>query len=202
MTNDHLVYHGDSFGKTYELWKSKKEGFLSTFPFGAFAFARLDERLKDSKIWNEAPREAGRDPMGLTPKQPNVEFFTTECYGGPKQYDQFPVDTKHAFSMISELFAPKARGTVTLKSTNPLDGPVVDVNYLGHELDLEVLAEACRLGNEVIMNGKGTKDIVKGAWPPELTHHKYTTRDEWKEYVRNNATTCKFTSKLFQGCRD
>lgn len=197
LTNDHLVYHGDALAKTYTLWKEEKTGFLSTFPFGAFAYARLDERLANEPLWANAPREPGRDPMGLTPKQPNIEFFTTECYGGPKQYDQFPVDNKHAFSMIAELFAPKSRGTVTLKSTNPLDNPVVDCNYLDHPLDLLVLSEACRFGNEIVMEGAGTKDIVKGSWPPDLTHHTYKTREEWIPYVKQHATTCTFQFILF-----
>ncbi|KAF6828351.1 gmc oxidoreductase [Colletotrichum musicola] len=190
LTNDHHVYHGDNFAKTYALWKDHKAGFLSTFPFGAFAYARLDERLADSDLWKNAPRQAGRDPMGLTPKQPNIEFFTTECYGGPKQFDKFPSDGKHAFSMIAELFGPKSRGTVTLRSADATAVPVVDTNYLSDPLDVEVLAEACRFGNEIVMEGKGTKDIVKGSWPSELVHHKYTTREEWVPYVKDNATTC------------
>jgi hypothetical protein len=125
LTNDHLVYHDNSFATTYQLWKDKKTGFLSTFPFGAFAFARLDGRLKNESLWKNAPHEQGRDPMGLTPKQPNVEYFTTECYGGPKQYDQFPIDHKHAFSMITELFSPRSKGTVTLESADPLQNPIV-----------------------------------------------------------------------------
>lgn len=63
----------------YMLYKEKKEGILSTFPFGAFGYARLDDRLKDEPLWREAKREPGRDPMGLTSKQPNVEFFNTEA---------------------------------------------------------------------------------------------------------------------------
>ena len=191
LTTDHLVYHDENFDKTYALWRDKKEGFLSTFPFGSFAFARLDDRLKDEPLWKNAPRQPGRDPMGLTPKQPNVEFFTTECYGGPKQYDQFPIDRKHAFSIIAELFSPKSRGSVTLKSKNPLENPVVDCNYLADPLDLLVLTEACRFANEIITKGAGTKDIVKGSWPPHLTHHTYTKREEWIPYVKENATTCK-----------
>ncbi|KAJ4327042.1 hypothetical protein N0V84_002542 [Fusarium piperis] len=194
LTTDHLVYHGDAFAKSYAQWKEQKSGFLSTFPFGIFAFARLDERLADSEIWKSAPREEGRDPMGLTSKQPHVEFFTTECYGGPKQFDQFPVDNKHAFSIIAELFAPKSRGTVTLRNSEATAIPVVDCNYLSDPLDLEVLAEACAFGNEIVMEGSGTKDIVKGAWPPALTHHKYKTRDDWKEYVKKGATTCYHAS--------
>ncbi|KAG6367318.1 hypothetical protein INS49_001505 [Diaporthe citri] len=151
LTNDHLAYHDDALAKSYKLWKESKAGFLSSFPFGSFGFARLDDRLADSQLWNSAPRTAGRDPMGLTPKQPNIEFFHTECYGGPKQFDQFPVDHKHAFAMIAELFSPRSRGTVELQSANPLDGPKVDCGYLQDPLDLEVLAEACRFGNEIIV---------------------------------------------------
>lgn len=196
VTNDHLVYHGDSMATTYALWKEKKAGFLSSFPFGAFAYARLDDRLADSPVWTSAPREPGRDPMGLTPAQPNIEFFTTECYGGPKQFDQFPVDGKHAFSMIAELFAPRSRGTVALRNTEATALPIVDCNYLSDPLDLEVLAEACRFGNEIIMQGAGTKDIVKGSWPPELSHHLFQTREEWVPYVRDNATTCNYLPPL------
>jgi choline dehydrogenase-like flavoprotein len=54
-----------------------------------------------------------------------------------------------------------------------------------------VLTEACRFGNEIVMNGAGTKDIVKGSWPPNLKHHTYKTREEWIPYVKEHATTCK-----------
>lgn len=194
LTTDSLVYHGNALEKAYAQWKEEKKGPLTVFPFGIFAYARMDERLADSKIWNAAPRKEGRDPMGLTPKQPQIEFFTTECYGGPKQYDQFPIDNKHAFSMIAELFAPKSRGTVTLRDASPTSVPVVDCNYLSDPLDLEVLAEACTFGNEIITEGSGTKDIVKGSWPSDLVHHKYKTREDWKEYVKENATTCYHAS--------
>ncbi|CAG9952423.1 unnamed protein product [Clonostachys rosea f. rosea IK726] len=190
LTNDHLVYHGDAFNHTYQLWKEEKRGFLSSFPFGAFAFARLDSRLADSQLWNSAPRMEGRDPMGLLPSQPNVEFFTTECYGGPKQYDQLPIDNKHAFSIIAELFAPRSRGSVSLQSADAKGIPVVDCGYLTDPLDVEVLAEACRFGNEIVMSGEGTKDIVKGSWPPEASHHKLSTREDWVPFVKENATTC------------
>ncbi|KAM0507859.1 hypothetical protein ACHAP8_000061 [Fusarium lateritium] len=194
ITTDSLVYHGDALSKALTQWKEEKKGPMTAFPFGIFAYARIDERLKDSEIWNSAPRKEGRDPMGLTPKQPQIEFFTTECYGGPKQFDQFPVNGNHAFSMIAELFAPKSRGTVTLRNAEATAVPVVDCNYLSDPLDLEVLAEACAFGNEIIVEGAGTKDIVKGSWPSDLVHHKHKTREDWKEYVKDNATTCYHAS--------
>lgn len=192
MTNDHLVYHGDAAMEAYMLYKEKKAGVLSTFPFGAFAFARLDERLKDEPLWQEAQARAakGRDPMGLTQSQPHIEFFTTELYGGPKQYDQYPIDKKHAFAMITELFAPRSKGKVSITTTDPFENPVVDCNYLADPLDLLVLTEGVRFGNEIIMQGAGTKDVVKGSWPSDLTHHAFTKREEWIPHVKKEATTC------------
>ncbi|KAL4950322.1 hypothetical protein BDW69DRAFT_202247 [Aspergillus filifer] len=194
LTNCSKVYHDDSFDKTYKEYQEQKTGFLSTFPFGSFAFARMDERLKDEPMWRDAPRKPGRDPMGLTPKQPNIEFFSTETYGGPKQYDQFPVDHKHAFSIIAELFAPKSRGTVTLESADPTVNPAIDCNYLADPMDMLVLTEACRYANEIVMKGAGTKDIVKGSWPENLDHHTYTKREQWIPYVKQHATTCYHAS--------
>lgn len=194
VTNDYLLYKPDALGEAYRQWKEEKRGPLSTFPFGAFAYARLDERLKSEPVWQNAPRKEGRDPMGLTPSQPNIEFFSTECYGGPKQYKQFPDGEKtHAFSLIAELFAPKSRGSVTLKSVDPKDNPVVDHNYLSEELDVLVLSEACKFANEIITKGKGTKEITDGSWPADLTHHTYAKREDWIPFVKDNATTCKPT---------
>ncbi|KAL3462423.1 hypothetical protein BJX64DRAFT_140059 [Aspergillus heterothallicus] len=190
LTNCSKVYHGNAFDTTYAEYKEHKTGFLSTFPFGSFAFARLDDRLASSPLWKNAPRLPGRDPMGLTPSQPNIEFFSTETYGGPKQYDQFPGDGQHAFSIIAELFAPKSRGTVTLASKDPNVNPIIDCNYLADPLDVLVLSEACRYANEIVTQGAGTKDIVAGSWPSNLKHHTFKTREEWVPYVKEHATTC------------
>ena len=193
LTNDHLVYHHpDAAMEAYMLYKEKKTGVLSTFPFGAFAFARLDERLKDEPLWQEAQKKAaaGRDPMGLTEKQPHIEFFTTELYGGPKQYDRYPIDKKSSFAMITELFSPRSKGTVTINSTDPFENPIVDCNYFSDPLDVLVMSEGVRFGNEIVMKGAGTKDVVKGSWPAELTHHAYTKREEWVPHCKKEATTC------------
>ncbi|GME50210.1 Glucose-methanol-choline oxidoreductase [Neofusicoccum parvum] len=199
LTNDRLAYYEGALASSYQLYKDKKSGFLSTFPFGAFGYARVDDRLKDLEPWKNAsptndpqgrPYGAERDPMGLLPTQPNIEWFSTECYGGPKQYDRFPTDGQGTFAMVNMLLSPRARGSVTLKSTDPTANPVVDHNYLGDELDALVMAEACRWGNEIVMKGEGTKDVVKGAWPSGEKHHEYTTREQWIEYAKEHSTTC------------
>jgi len=48
--------------------------------------------------------------MGLTPQQPHFEFFNTECYGGPsRMFEDYLVNHRSAFAMISELFRETAR---------------------------------------------------------------------------------------------
>lgn len=191
MTLDNLVYHGDALASAYALYKEQKAGVLSIFPFGIFGYARLDDRLENEPLWKDAPREEGRDPMGLKPNQPNVEFWNTELYGGPKQYSDFPVNDKHAFAMCPMLLNARSRGTVTLRTADPLENPVIDHNYLADPLDALVLAEACQFANDIVMKGKSTKDIVKGSWPPELTHHTHQSREDWVSFVKQTATTCR-----------
>jgi choline dehydrogenase-like flavoprotein len=194
LTNDYLAYHDNAIASTYQLYQEKKTGILSTFPFGIFGYARLDERLQDSELWNNAPRQDGRDPMGLAPSQPNIEFWNTELYGGPKQYADFPIDHKHAFAMCTLLFNQHSRGSVTLASSDPLKNPVVDHNYLNHPLDMLVMTEACKFANDIVMNGSGTKNIIKGSWPADLTHHSHAHREDWEKHVRQHATTCYHAS--------
>ena len=69
--------------------------------------------------------------------------------------------------MITELFSPRSKGTVTLKSTDPLENPIVDCNYLSDPLDVLVLSEGVRFGNEIAMNLNKVagEDVVKGSWP-------------------------------------
>ncbi|CAO2658176.1 Nn.00g074360.m01.CDS01 [Neocucurbitaria sp. VM-36] len=74
LTNDHLIWHPGAKEKTAEEYKVSRTGFLSQFPFGVFAFARLDERLKDDPVWQDARQSADRDAMGTLPSQPHVEF--------------------------------------------------------------------------------------------------------------------------------
>ncbi|PHH82494.1 hypothetical protein CDD83_3250 [Cordyceps sp. RAO-2017] len=194
LTLDEHLFHEGAYEKSQKQWRDDKTGALSVVPFGVFAFTRLDARLADSDAWASAPRQPGRDPMGLTPAQPNAELMTCESFFGPGQYKVRPTEGQHVFCIIPELFAARSRGSVALQSADPAAKPVVDTGFLTDPLDAEVLAEACRFGNDIVLDGAGTKDIVKGPWPPTASHHKLKTREEWKAYVRDHATTCYHAS--------
>jgi choline dehydrogenase-like flavoprotein len=147
-------------------WQESISGSLATFPFGAFGFARLNDKLdRDVAEWRKLEREEGRDPMGLTESQPNCEFFNTVCYGGPPEYTDFSEPGKFALALCVFLCGQRSRGYVTIKSTDPFKPPFVDPKYLSDKRDSMMLAEGVRGANEVVMEGKGTKDVIAGSWP-------------------------------------
>lgn len=191
LTDDARVNHDpEAFENGYKEWKENKSGWLATFPFGAFAFARLSDRLdKESEEWRNFPRENGRDPMGQTETQPSLEFFNTVCYGGPPEYTDKPKEGQFAFAMCCFLMGMQSRGEVTLKTLDPHDNPEVDHRYLSDRRDLLMLSEGCRWANEVIFTGEGTKDVVKGSWPPEAKHHLNKSNEDWHDHVQRYAST-------------
>ena len=93
--------------------------------------------------------------------------------------------------MVTILFGVQSRGEVTLKSADPKDNPVVDHKHFSDPLDRLVMAEGCRLANEIVLEGEGTKDVIKGSWPHHLTYHTQKDRSEWEAYVQRQADTCK-----------
>lgn len=195
LTNDDKLWHGGAKDRSVAQWKTDKTGFMSQFPFGSFAYARLDERLADSKMWQEAKaaRTDGLDPMGLRANQPHIEIWNTECYSPKYLYRDFPTDDKHAFAMATKFFSPQSRGQVTLKDLDPTANPVVDHNFLAEPLDMLLFTEAARFANEIAVSGSGTKDVIAGSWPANLKHHAFTTREEWEPVLRERSDTCKYT---------
>lgn len=72
-----------------------------------------------------------RSLLGLT------EEFYKEVYGGYEGLD--------AFTIVPILLRPKSRGRLTLRSSNPSDWPIVDVNYYDHEDDLDTMVRAIKM---------------------------------------------------------
>jgi choline dehydrogenase-like flavoprotein len=191
LTDDERVNHDpNAWENGVKQWKKDKTGWLATFPFGSFAFARLDDRLvRDTPEWNDYERQEGRDPMQLTDSQPNLEFFHTVCYGGPPEYTDKPKEGQYAFAMCCFLCGLQSRGSVKLKSTDANENPEVDHKYFSDRRDLLMMSEGVRFANEIVTTGEGTKDLIKGAWPPGAKHHLYKTNEDWQPFVQKYAST-------------
>ena len=191
LTDDERVNHDpNAYENGAREWREKKSGWLAQFPFGSFAFARLNDRLDaENAEWRNMPREPGRDPMALTESQPNLEFFHTICYGGPPEYTDKPNPGQYAFAMCCFLCGLQSRGFVKLNSKDPKENPIVDHKYLDDKRDLLMMSEGVRFANELVTQGEGTKDLIKGAWPPGAKHHLYKTNEDWQPFVQKYAST-------------
>ena len=191
LTDDPRVNHDpNAWENGTREWKENRSGWLAQFPFGAFAFARLDDRLlADNAEWRELSRKPNRDPMDLTSTQPSLEFFHTVCYGGPPEYTDFPKEGQYAFAMCCFLCGAQSRGEVKLKSTDCHENPFVDHKYMSDKRDLLMMSEGVRFANEIVTTGAGTKDKIKGSWPPGATHHLNKTNEDWQPFVQKYAST-------------
>ena len=85
------------------------------------------------------------------------------------------------------LLRPKSRGTVRLGSTNPLDKPVIDNNYLGEPDDLRLEIAGLRFVRDVLkqkpLAGRITVELLPG---PHVTdeaglaaHCRRTVKTNW-----------------------
>lgn len=96
------------------------------------------------------------------------------------------------------LFAQQSRGSISLRSADPLAPPVIDPHFLEHPLDVVVLAEGCKYAHELVRDSTSMKDHLKKGFLPVLGKDKFEGlwdgdgqigKDGWEEYVREYSAT-------------
>jgi len=92
------------------------------------------------------------------------------------------------------LLRPKSRGTVKLSSSNPQDKPVIDMNYLGNQDDVDVLKKAVYIAIQIATNS-ASKALQSGAINLSLNNiNDETVEKVIRQYVNtayHPAGTCK-----------
>lgn len=69
-------------------------------------------------------------------------------------------------TVIVDLLRPLSRaGTVTLRSSDPLEQPDVDLRFFENHLDLVALRQGVRFVDDILMDGEGMKDTVGEDYP-------------------------------------
>jgi choline dehydrogenase len=73
---------------------------------------------------------------------PNVQF-----HFGPGYYVDhgFATFKGHAFTLGPTVIRPYSRGRISLRSTNPLDAPVIQANYFADQRDLDAMLEGLKI---------------------------------------------------------
>ncbi len=139
------------------------KGPFTIGPLESVAFVNLDE------------------PNGRT----NFQYhFSPIHVGKTYDYDLYDINTlpkTDGFSIIPTLLLPKSRGTVSLKSNNPFDAPIIQPNFLEQEDDLKTLVKGGRKAIEII-NQK--------AFDPYRKHNNYPDNIEDDEVLIDHIKKC------------
>ena len=94
------------------------------------------------------------------------------------------VALRHGMSAHVLLLRPKSRGSVSLKSANPLDAPAIDMGYLSHPDDIGVMVEGVKRTARIF----DTPTFKQRVRRDLFTAHCKTDAD-WEDAIRSRAGT-------------
>jgi choline dehydrogenase len=91
----------------------------------------------------------------------------------------------HGFSLGPVLIRPESRGHLRLRSSDPLDAPIIQPNCLASEADLELLIEGVRISRETARTRAMSEFTGEEVWPGESVK----TKDDIEGFIRNTTQT-------------
>ena len=92
-------------------------------------------------------------------------------------------DTLHPFSgftVLVRLLKPESRGTVLVKSADPLAAPAIRPNYLSTPRDCDVLVAGMKIARRLVDADPMRRYVARAHEPAQL----FTNDDEWLHYLR------------------
>ena len=96
-----------------------------------------------------------------------------------------PVPSGNGCTMNSYYLRPQSRGSVTLRSSDPLAKPVIDTNYLAEPGDIKASVEGLRVSRE-IMAQASFKPFIKAE---HLPGPRVQSQADCEEYARHYGRT-------------
>jgi len=116
---------------------------------------------------------------GMENSSPNLQYMFAPFF-----FPDFgPLDA--GITLVPVVAQPESRGSVRLRSGNPLDPPVIRPNYLSSDEDMQVLVYGLELGHELMSSR--LLDPMRGE--EVVPRPAYKTKQELDSYVRSSATT-------------
>lgn len=97
-------------------------------------------------------------------------------------------------TLNSYTLRPRARGTVSLRSADPRDNPVVDPNFLGHPDDLRISTEGVKISREIFSQPSLRKYIREIRFPDSNVRSQADYEAYARQYGRTSyhpTCTCK-----------
>ncbi|KUM55488.1 hypothetical protein ACN42_g11779 [Penicillium freii] len=145
--DDYILRKGTPHNnQAIQVYQTNHSGPLGSGFLEIVGFPRIDKYLENDPLYRQA-KASNRNKDPFCP------------YGQP----HFELDF---ICLFVDLVRPVSDpGEVTLNSADPLQQPNINLNYFNNDLDIIALREGIRFTYDVLKNGPGFKDIVKGEYP-------------------------------------
>ena len=114
---------------------------------------------------------------------------TVQLYCAPVIYldrDVTDVEATHGVTLTSCILRPKARGSVTLRSADPADLPVVDSNFFGHPDDLQLTIDSMRFARRLLATRPAFDLVASELLPGAAVEDDAALREYCKRMVKTN----------------
>ncbi|NBA94810.1 GMC family oxidoreductase [Pseudomonas sp. R5(2019)] len=96
-----------------------------------------------------------------------------------------PVSSGSGCTLNSYFLRPNSRGQVTLRSSDPLQPPLIDPNYISDPYDLHVSVEGIKLSREILSQSSLSKYIKAEHFPGS----RVKTQADYEAYARESGRT-------------
>jgi len=184
----------------YMLWKTGT--FKTNFGESA-AFVRTD----DPELFPEESKAVKLKDSTSAGDSPDVEIFTTPM--AYKEHGKVGFDV-HTFAIHACLLRPLSKGALVLRSSDPFEHPIINLNYLKAEEDVQRLVRGIKLCLRIVQTEPLRSHLDWNSTHPDLDHHLIHAADsELEKLVRERvetlyhpASTCRMAPEAEGGVVD
>ncbi|CAN8104561.1 unnamed protein product [Discula destructiva] len=164
--DSHILRPGLQHDAAVSAYTNKNKGPYTSGLLEVVGLPRIDEWLeKDAEYVQLKKENGGVDPFGPG-GQPHFEIDFVPMFSDAFQWHIPTPPEGDWLTVIVDLLRPLSKkGTVTLKSTDPLEQPSVDLAFFENRMDLVALRQGVRFVDDVLMKGDGMKDIIGEDYP-------------------------------------
>jgi len=126
------------------------------------------------------------------PNDPKIKLYCAQIMYTDR--DTKVIKPDHGVTLTSCIMNPKSRGDVTLNSSNPLDLPNINPNFLSNQDDIKTLLESVKLARKVIKTKPLSDIILDEILPGEKIIDDESLINYCKKMIKTNwhpVGTCK-----------